>query len=66
MGTLRKLEQAELAQELNLDQADVQRYVSDNEPKADDSGHWVYFKVETPKSILTRLKVGKNLVLDLR
>ncbi|QXH44245.1 hypothetical protein KSS93_15210 [Pseudomonas xanthosomatis] len=66
MDNSRKLTEPELAKALHLEQSDVARYVSDNEPKADESGHWVYFKLETPRSILDSLNVGDNLIFDLR
>lgn len=66
MGKIQKLTQRQLAQGLQLLESDVSKYVADNEPKADDSGHWVFFSPDTPKVILDRLKVGRDLRLGLK
>lgn len=66
MGELRKLSQPELANALKLEQSDVASYIMDNEPKADGSGHWVYFRLNTPQATIKRLGVGKDFRLDLK
>lgn len=66
MGKLQKLTQRQLAQALQLQESEVSRYVTDNEPKADDSGYWVFFNLDTPKATLERLEVGRDFRLDLK
>lgn len=66
MATLKKLSEPELAQALQLEQSDVASYVMDNEAKADDSGHWVYFRLDTPEATIKRLGIGEDFRLDLK
>ncbi|MEW7854743.1 hypothetical protein AB2M95_02440 [Pseudomonas chlororaphis] len=65
MSEYRKLTQAELSQALKLSESEIARYISDNEPMADGSGHWVFFSLEAPESVLSRLRVGSDLRLAL-
>ncbi|CAI8983275.1 hypothetical protein [Pseudomonas chlororaphis] len=61
----RKLTQAELSQALKLSESEIARYVADNEPMADGSGHWVFFSLAAPESVLSRLRVDGDLRLAL-
>ncbi|WP_456021549.1 hypothetical protein [Pseudomonas protegens] len=57
--------QAELSVALKMSESEVARYVADNEPMADGSGHWVFFSLEAPESLLSRLGVGDGHRLAL-
>jgi hypothetical protein len=65
MNDYRKLTQAELSVALKMPESEVALYVADNEPMADGSGHWVFFSLSAPKSLLSRLRVddGHRLAL---
>jgi len=60
MSEYRKLTQAELSEALNMLKSEIALYVADNEPMTDGSGHWVFFSLSAPKSILSRLRVGDD------
>lgn len=64
MVSERKATQHEVAMALLMNESEVSAYISDWEPMADKSGHWIYFRTATPKEILCRLKVGDSLRLD--
>lgn len=60
----RKATQHEVAMALSMNESEVSAYISDWEPMADKTGHWVYFRTTTPKKILSRLEVSGSLRLD--
>lgn len=65
MSEFRRLTQAELSVALNMPESEVALYVAENEPMADGSGHWVFFSLSAPKSLLFRLRVGNDYRLAL-
>lgn len=65
MNKGRKLTQAELAKHLGLLESVVARFVTENEPKADGTGYWVHFAMDTPQDILASQKVGGDYRRDL-
>lgn len=66
MSELRKLTQGELSVALKMNESEIAAHISDNEPKPDGNGHWVYFRQNTPIHHIERLGVGADYRLDLR
>lgn len=65
MSELRKMTQTELSEALGISESEVSRYIADNEPKSDGSGHWVFFSIHTPEEVLFRFGVGAGYRLEL-